>query len=61
MSGIAPWSMSYAAAQSRERRACDRDLPPWPRKEQSCCAATRDALGRYCIGYCGRECERRPA
>lgn len=60
MSGIAPWSMSYHAAQSRERRAEDRDLPRWPRKEAvRCCLATRDSEGRLCIGLCGPECERR--
>lgn len=32
-----------------------------PRKEQaSCCRATLDDLGRYCIGFCSRSCIRRP-
>lgn len=61
---VAPWSMSYAASLSRESRAMDRpeNLPQWPRKEAAaCCLATRDALGRLCVGFCGPECRRQPA
>jgi hypothetical protein len=50
------------AERQRFRRAEDRDLPTWPRKEDCPgCASTRDELGRLCIGFCGPECERRPA
>ena len=56
-----PVPPSHAEAQ-RFRRAEDRDLPTWPRKsEYSCCAATRDELGRLCIGDCGPDCLRRAA
>lgn len=56
------WQRSDHARASRDRRAEDRNLPQWPRKEAfACCAATRDELGRLCIGYCGPNCERRPA
>lgn len=35
--------------------------PPMIRKEDAaCCAATKDEYGRYCIGWCGPNCERRP-
>lgn len=64
MSGVAPWSMTYKASVSREARAADRaeNLPQWPRKsEVPCCAATRDDLGRLCVGFCGPACRRRPA
>lgn len=47
---------------SRRRRAEDRDLPALKRKsEYPCCAATRDELGRLCIGDCGPDCLRRAA
>jgi hypothetical protein len=36
-----------------------RHIPP--RKENApCCVATRDDLGRYCVGFCGPTCVRRP-
>lgn len=58
---LRPIGPSHAEAQ-RRRRAEDRDLPQWPRKSAvACCAATRDEYGRLCIGWCGPECERRPA
>ncbi len=46
----------------RLRRAEDRDLPTWPRKEMAaCCLARRLPDGRPVIGFCSPECERRPA
>jgi len=33
---------------------------PALKEDAPCCAATRDEYGRYCIGFCGPECERRP-
>ncbi len=58
---LRPIGPSPAEAQ-RRRRAEDRDLPAWPRKSAyPCCAATRDELGRLCIGDCGPDCLRRAA
>lgn len=40
----------------------DQMLEPLPPKvrEASCCGQYKDALGRYPIGYCSPDCERRP-
>lgn len=58
---LRPVGPSHAEAR-RFRRAEDRDLPQWPRKEQAkCCLAKRLPDGRPVIGFCSPECERRPA
>lgn len=55
------WARSDKAQASRIRRAEDRDLPQWPRKESAkCCVSKIDDLGRLPIGYCSPVCERRP-
>ena len=55
------WQRTDKARRSRNDRAENRLLPQWPRKSESCCASTRDEYGRYCIGFCSPECERRPS
>lgn len=38
----------------------DRRPVPSRKEDRACCAATRDEMGRLCIGWCGPECEGRP-
>ena len=59
-----PGRKSLAAGRAREAVSVPsvRVGPASPSKESyACCAATRDAYGRLCIGWCGPDCERRPA
>lgn len=56
------WQRSDKARRSRDDRAENRLLPTWPRKDAvACCLATRDGDGRLCVGFCGPDCQRRPA
>jgi len=54
---------AWATRYQRRRRLRVRDLPMafGARKENSaCCLSRRDEYGRFPIGWCGPDCERRP-
>ncbi len=59
---LRPIGLSHTEAQRFRRAEARDDVPVWPRKESfACCAATRDEMGRLCVGDCGPDCLRRAA